>query len=105
MTIVEAQNGPGWRYYKAYVAEKLEGPWQALAASKDDAFASLRNVTQPRHWTDSISHGELIRAGIDERMEIDPHSLRFVFQGVLDRERQGLPYGQIPWKLGLLEAD
>lgn len=103
LTLVEAQNGHGWRYYKAYVADKLDGLWKPLAATRDHAFASLRNVIQPIHWTDSISHGELLRAGVDERLEVDPKHLRFVFQGVLDRDRQGLPYGQIPWKLGLLE--
>ncbi|MGH7127978.1 MAG: hypothetical protein ACREIV_05380 [Planctomycetaceae bacterium] len=30
--------------------------------------------------------------------------LRFVFQGVLDDQRAGKPYGEIPWRLGLLET-
>jgi uncharacterized protein with NRDE domain len=48
-----------------------------LAAIKDQTFASLRNVTQPeKRWTDAISRGELIRAGIDERLEVDPASVR-----------------------------
>jgi hypothetical protein len=55
-------------------------------------------------WTDCISHGELLRAGHDQRLEVDPARLRFLFQGVLDREREGLGYGQIPWRLGLLGA-
>jgi len=56
-------------------------------------------------WTDLISHGELLRAGYDERLEIDPADLRFVFQGVSDRERSGKGYGQIPWQLGLLKLE
>jgi hypothetical protein len=55
-------------------------------------------------WTDCISHGELVRAGYDQHLEVDPANMRFVFQGVLDRERRGLNYAQIPWRLGLLEA-
>jgi hypothetical protein len=103
LTVVEAQSGHGFRYYKAYTAESLRGPWMPLAADKDNAFASLRNVDQSAdHWTDAISHGELLRAGNDERMEIDASRLQFLFQGVLDRDRQGKPYGQIPWRLGLL---
>ena len=31
--------------------------------------------------------------------------LRFLFQGVSDRERQGKVYGEIPWRLGLLEPE
>src|SRR5262245_12902671 len=104
LTLIEAQNGHGWRFYKAYVAERLDGAWQPLAATKDQAFASLKNVTQPeKRWTDAISHGELIRTGVDERLEVDLARLRFVFQGALDEERRGKSYGEIPWRLGILE--
>lgn len=106
LTIIEAQGGHGWRYQKAYLADRLEGPWKPLAATKDEAFASLRNVKHPdQRWTDSISHGELLRAGHDERLEVDPQKLRFLIQGVLDRDRGGKPYGQIPWRLGILDAE
>ena len=54
-------------------------------------------------WTDVISHGELLRSGYDEKLEVDPADLRFLFQGVLDKDRQDKSYGEIPWKLGLLE--
>ncbi len=104
LTLIEAQGVQGRRYYKAYTAPELAGPWKPLAATKERAFASLRNVEQPmRHWTDSISHGELLRDGYDEQLEVDPGRLRFLVQGVLDGDRRGKPYGQIPWRLGLLE--
>lgn len=104
LTLVEAENGHGWRYYKAYVADSLDGDWIPLAATKDQAFASMRNVEQPAsRWTDAISHGELLRAGVDERLEVDPSDLRFLIQGVADADRAGKAYGAIPWKLGLLE--
>jgi len=103
LTLIEAQNGHGWRYYKAYVADRLDGAWQPLAAERDRAFASMRNVTpQGERWTDAISHGELLRSGYDEKLEADPTNLRLLFQGVLDKDRRGKPYGQIPWQLGLL---
>lgn len=106
LTIVEAQGGHGWRYYKAYQAERLEGEWTAVAATRDNAFASMRNVRQPEpRWTDCISHGELLRAGYDQRLEVDPADLRMVFQGVLDADRDGKPYAEIPWRLGLLYAE
>ncbi len=104
LTVIEAQDG-GRRYYKAYVADKLAGEWKPLAATKEKSFASLRNVvTSGVPWTESISHGELIRSGFDEHLEIDGSNLQFLFQGVKDVDAKGKPYGRIPWKLGLLES-
>lgn len=104
LTLVEAQGGHGWRYYKAYLADRLDGPWTPLATTKDKSFASMANA-EPigARWTDCISHGELLRTGYDQRLEVDPAPLRFLFQGVTDAARAGKPYGQIPWRLGLLE--
>lgn len=105
LTIIEAQNGHGFRYFKAYTADRLDGAWQPLAATRENAFASLRNVEQANgRWTDAVSHGELLRAGVDQKLEIDPKNLRFLFQGVGNAERAGKPYGEIPWRLGLLES-
>ncbi|MBN1421088.1 MAG: glycoside hydrolase [Planctomycetes bacterium] len=104
LTLIEAQGGRGWRYYKAYAADRLDGEWTPIAAEKDRAFASMRNVEQPGgRWTDSISHAELIRAGFDEKLEVDPRAPKLLFQGVLDVDRRGKAYGEIPWRLGLLE--
>jgi hypothetical protein len=104
LTVVEAQGGHGWRYFKAYLADRLDGEWTPLAATREKSFASMAN-TRPlgERWTDCISHGELLRAGIDQRLEVDPANLRFLFQGVTDKARAGKPYGQIPWQLGMLE--
>jgi len=102
LTLVEAQ-GDRRRYYKAYVAERLDGPWQGLADTFAKPFAAADNVQQEPPWTGSISHGELVRAGVDEMMEIDPAEVRFVFQGASDAEYRGNPYGKIPWRLGILE--
>ena len=103
LTVVEAQGGHGWRYFKAYLADRLGGEWTPLADTRDRSFASLANTTPAgEQWTESISHGELIRVGVDQTLEVDPANLRFLFQGVLDRDREGKPYGEIPWRLGLL---
>jgi hypothetical protein len=102
MTIVEAQ-ADARRYYKAYLADRLEGPWQGLADSRSKPFATISNVTQGKEWTTNISHGELIRSGVDETMEIDPADVRFLFQGASDPEYRGNSYGKIPWRLGILE--
>ena len=96
----------GRRYYVAYLADSLDGVWKPLAASADKPFASFENVTQPEgRWTDYISHGELIRAGCDERMLVEPDNLKFLIQGVTDGGAAGKKYGEIPWRLGLLSVD
>ena len=93
------------RYYVAYLADSLDGEWKPLAASVEKPFASFENVTQPEgHWTDYISHVELIRSGYDERMLVDPDHLQLLIQGVTDEETVGKKYGEIPWRLGLLSA-
>ncbi len=106
LTLVEAQGPGGRRYYKAYLAERLDGKWTPAGATYDRPFASARNCRDAAgsvHWADSVSHGELLRAGADQRLEVDPSSPRFLFQGVTDGERAGKGYGQIPWRLGLLD--
>lgn len=104
LTIIEAQARGGRRYYKAYLADRLDGEWRPLAATLEKPFAGLANVRDMGgHWTDSFSHGELLRTGIDEKMEVDPGNLIFLFQGVSDARRAGKTYGEIPWRLGLLK--
>ena len=39
------------------------------------------------------------------KLEIDPANLKLLYQGVTDAEMNGKPYGQIPWRLGLLELE
>jgi endo-1,4-beta-xylanase len=53
-------------------------------------------------WTDNVSHGELVRDGIDETMTIDPADLRFVFQGMLEKDKGSKGYGQFNWRIGML---
>lgn len=102
LTIIEAQ-GAGRRYYKAYLSDRLDGPWRGLADTADRPFAARSHVAQAAPWTANISHGELLRAGVDEHLEVDPADLRFLFQGASDAEYRSPTYGAIPWRLGLLE--
>ena len=102
LTLVEAQ-GNSRRYYKAYLSSKLEGPWQGLADTLEKPFAARSNVAESIEWTTNFSHGELLRTGVDERLEVDPENLQFLFQGASDDEYRGRPYGTIPWRLGLLK--
>ncbi len=102
LTVIEAQ-GDNRRYYKAYVAKQLDGSWTPLADNLAKPFAGLANVVQNPTWTTSFSHGEILRDGVDERMEINPRNLQFLFQGASDEEYRGRQYGTIPWRLGMLK--
>lgn len=102
LTIVEEN---GRRYYKAYLADRLDGPWAPLADTAEKPFAGWSNIrpaTGVQPWTDNVSHGELVRDSIDQTMTIAPDHLRFVFQGMLEKEKAGLGYGRFPWRLGIL---
>jgi hypothetical protein len=104
LTLVEAVGPEGRRYYKAYVANRLDGTWSRLAASYDRPFASPHNVRfSGDGWSDSFSHGELIRDGYDETLTVNPKRWAFLYQGVRDADRKGKVYGEIPWHLGLLK--
>jgi hypothetical protein len=102
LTIIEEN---GRRYYKAYVADRLDGEWKPIADTADKPFAGWKNVRPAagvEAWTDNISHGELIRDGVDETLTVDPANLRFLFQGMLDDHKSGKQYGQFQWRLGML---
>jgi hypothetical protein len=102
LTLVEAQAGSR-RYLKAFTAERLDGKWSPLAATMDQPLASRHNVDfDGSRWTDSISHGEFLRAGFDQHLEIDPRDLKILFQGTNSETLADKNYGTIPWKLGLL---
>jgi len=103
LTVVEAQGKHGHRYYKAYVSDQLGGTWNPLSGTEEMPFAGAANVVQPDSpWADNISHGELIRAGYDESLMVDPANFPFLVQGVLNEQKAGKKYGEIPWRLGLL---
>jgi len=103
LAIIEAQGKAGRRYYKAYTADRLDAAWLPLADTEDRPFAGAANVRQPESpWADNISHGELLRAGCDETLTVDPAKLQFLIQGVNNDAKGNQGYGGIPWRLGLL---
>jgi hypothetical protein len=107
LTLVEAL-GAG-RYYRAYVAEKLDGEWYPVQGmeSVDRPFAGKANLTfEPgvTPWSGQVSHGELVREGPpDERMILDPNNPLFLYQGISDADNRG-DYGLLKYKLGLLRG-
>ena len=42
LTVIEAMGSGGRRYYKAYLADKLDGDWKPLAATAEQPFANPR---------------------------------------------------------------
>ena len=102
LTIIEEN---GRRYYKAYLADRLDGEWIPLADTAQRPFAGWKNIRPGvgvEAWTDNVSHGELIREGYDQDMMVDPENLRFLFQGMLDVHKAGKGYGQFQWRIGML---
>jgi hypothetical protein len=111
LTLVEAMiEAPGkGRYYRAYVADKLDGEWYPIEGfdTAEKPFAGKANVSfedgvEP--WSGQVSHGEMVRDVNDERMILDPNNLMFLYQGISDADNKG-DYGALAYKLGLLRAE
>ena len=105
LALVEAydQTSDSHRYFRSWIADSLDGPWLPWQASGSFPFAGARNVTfDGNSWTQDISHGEMIRAGYDETLAIDPCNLRYLFQGDDPTAVTGGNYNKIPWQIGLL---
>jgi hypothetical protein len=98
LLIMEAIGSDGRRWYRSFTAQGITGQWQPLADTEANPFARSSNVTFPGGaWTRDISHGELIRAGNDQAMTIDPCRIQLLYQG-MDPSAGG-EYSQLPWRL------
>jgi hypothetical protein len=88
----------GRRYQRVFAARALDGAWtHAFDVGSEDVAAESP-------WTRSISHGELIRASANERMEVRPGLLRYLYQGAPDLDVALRAYDRVPWRIGLLES-
>ncbi|MEM6560587.1 MAG: non-reducing end alpha-L-arabinofuranosidase family hydrolase [Planctomycetota bacterium] len=103
VNLVEREAGGGRRAFDLYVADELDGAWRPWSDDGEKLYALPEvNVDFPGEpWTISVSHGELVRRGVDQRMEADLDA-PFVYQGIAREDMRGVGYGKIPWKLGLL---
>jgi len=96
---IEGISSDGTRYYQTFNASSLSGQWTELAPD----FASHNNVKYPGvPWNNGISHGELVRTGYNEYLEVNPCGIKFLYQGVSANAHD--PYDQLPYKLGLLTS-
>jgi hypothetical protein len=105
LLLIEAYDGNsgGRRYFRSWTASALDGTWTPLQAEYSTSFASAANVTfTGTAWTRDISHGEMLRSGYDQKLEIDTCNLQYIYQGK-DPNASG-DYNTLPWKLGLLTA-
>jgi hypothetical protein len=101
LLLQEAIGSDGKRWYRSFTSGSLSGSWAPHLATESNPFARSNNVTfSGTAWTRDFSHGELIRAGNDQTMPLNPCRLQFLYQG-MDPNASG-DYIRLPWRMGLL---
>jgi len=105
ITLIEAMSPKG-RYFRAWKADRLDGDWQPLTTGEKNVFAGADNVSfDSRIWSEGVSHGEMVRAGVDQTLTIDPCTpLRYLYQGLDKENGVSYQYIELPYRLGLLTA-
>lgn len=88
------------RHFSLFTAPHPLGPW-SLVDERYAAGEQLISADSAARWTEEVSHGEMLRVGVDQRLEYDASRPRFLIQGLLKAEHQGA-YPSLPWKLGLI---
>lgn len=103
LLIVEAIADGGIRYFRSWTSTDLASDeWTPLADTVDNPFAGSSNVAfDGIPWTESISHGEVVRSQVDQTLTISPCNLLYLYQGLDPAEADG-DYNSLPWNLGLL---
>ena len=105
LTLIEAM-GPTGRYFRAWLADRLDGEWRPIPGSAMNRFAGAENLKfNGRVWSEGVSHGEMIRAGVDQTLTIDPcKPLQFLYQGLDMTPGKKYEYIELPYRLGLITA-
>ncbi len=95
-------NGQGVRSFGLARASRLAGPWEKVT----DTYAAgpqLSYVSDEVRWTDMVSHGEMVRAGYDQRLEYDASNPVMLIQGRRDNAGD-TPYPDLSWSLGAIRS-
>ncbi|KAK1144859.1 hypothetical protein N8T08_004872 [Aspergillus melleus] len=101
LLLIEAIGSDEARYFRSWTSTSLAGSWAGLADTEANPFARSNNVKfDGNAWTESISHGEMVRSQVDQTMTISPCNLRYLYQGMDPNASDD--YNALPWKLGLL---
>jgi hypothetical protein len=101
LLLQEAIGSDGRRWYRSYRSDALNGTWTPHLATESNPFVRSNTVTfSGTAWTRDFSHGELIRAGNDQTVPLNPCRLQFLYQGQ-DPNASG-DYIRLPWRMGLL---
>jgi hypothetical protein len=95
----------GLRYFRLWTATSLNAPWVRLADKKSAPFAGPVNVSyQGKTWNNGIGHGEMVRSGYDEKLEINPCNMQFLYQGFDPAAvAPNTNFTRLPYRLGLLK--
>jgi len=95
------------RFMFAMMAEKLEGPWHRVETDPNEFMgdpAYLYSEDGSKSPLDQVSHPELIRAGYDQKLEINDLNLEVLFQAFdADTIGAGYDYTNLPWKLKIMK--
>jgi hypothetical protein len=94
------------RFMFAMVADTLAGPWTRVESHSNE-FALIPSRVFEKDGTptayDQISHPGLIRAGVDEKFEIEDHPVQLLFQAF---DAAATPdyydYDDLPWELSVM---
>jgi arabinoxylan arabinofuranohydrolase len=85
------------RYYELWTSSSAGGPWTKVAEKWAWRGNLVYNADQ---WTTNVSHGELIRAGYNQKLEInDINRVDFLIQGTTNLSGD---YQKIIWDLGVI---
>jgi hypothetical protein len=86
------------RHQELWKATSLNGTWSQIA----EKWAANTNLTATaEHWTDQVSHVEILRSDVNEKMEVtDFNHCDMLIQGVVDGTYAD--YGSIPYDLGII---
>lgn len=93
-------NDAGRREYHVSTALTLLGPWSKAAPFAHGDDLQFGDGVPP--WTNMVSHGELIRSGANQQLEVlSLDQAQFLVQGTTGY-KDAPDYTEIPWRLGII---